>query len=116
MRRAARKADFYEPEGDDCTSDIVGESHRKPEIKALLRAGRKRTLLDGDWGLLGVGLWLVPEPQNPYGANAVAVATSADLAKGLQVGHIPRKVAAKLQLRLAEPRQINGIISGKGER
>lgn len=116
MRRAARKAVFYEPEGDECTFDIVGESHRKPEIKALLRAGRKRTLLDGEWNILGVRLWLVPEPSNPYDANAVAVATGPDPTRCLQVGHIPRRVAARLQPRLTEPRLIDGVIVGKRDR
>lgn len=114
MRRAARKAAFYSAEDDAGVDyDIGAESVYKREIKALRRAGRDHLLKDGEWRLLGIALWLVPEPANAYDQNAVMVATGPDPASALTVGYIFRDDAARLQPRLPEPFQIKGVIVGK---
>jgi hypothetical protein len=84
-------------EGDDVV-DAVGESHYQP---ALLRAcGARR----GEDVQFLCRAHLVPEPDNPYDANAVAVHVD-----GARVGHLARAEAARWQpilLHLAERSEV----------
>lgn len=72
-------------EGDDVV-DAVGESHYQP---ALLRACGARS---GEDVQFPCRAHLVPEPDNPYDANAVAVHVN-----GARVAHLARAEAARWQ-------------------
>lgn len=68
---------------------VVGESHYQDALRALTR----RQPPDGVFTAR-----LVPEPDNPYDANAVAVCADGD---GSKVGYLSREVAKSYQARLA---------------
>lgn len=72
-------------EGDEIV-DAVGESHYQP---ALLRACGAR---HGEDVQFPCRARLVPEPENPYDANAVAVYVN-----GARVAHLARAEAARWQ-------------------
>lgn len=69
---------------------IVGESHRQTALRDL-SAGRRRR--DEPVHFL---VALIPEPTNPYDANAIRV----DILRGHQVGYLSREDAAAYRLAL----------------
>lgn len=77
---------------------VVGESHYQDALTAIV--GGKRP----DSVRIPTQATLVPEPDNPYDPNAVAIYID-----GRKVGHLPRPAAqafAPVGRRLAEQRQV----------
>ena len=111
------KVDFHKaPYEDNCFYDVVGESFRKDNILAVLRAGRRHVRQYGEWDKLGVKFWLVPEPTNPHDPNAVAVwAGSKRFNKktAAHVGYIRASDAKRMSPRLKKPFPVEGILVGK---
>jgi hypothetical protein len=77
--------------------EIVGESFHEDYIRALRRQYR-----DQDFEIV-----LVPEPGNPYDANAVAIYVD-----GRPVGHLSRKMATAWQPMVMAAHAEGFIISG----
>lgn len=90
MRRPPSFAGEYELE-------VVGESHYQPELWAACRG----TI--GDRIRHSVVAVLVPEPQNAYDANAIAVQID-----GTTVGYLPRDTAAMYRPGLLKLMEQNG--------
>lgn len=130
---------------DNCFYDVVGESFRQEDIEAVAQAGssftrtnegvvRTKILKPGDapgggrwreqpakaWDIVGVILWLVPEPTNEHDPNAVGVWADPTghyrPEQSVLVGYISRQDAARisgsLQRRKA-PERIEGTIVGR---
>lgn len=66
--------------------EIVGESHYQDALSEIA-GGRKKTTAE-----VYRDAWLIPEPDNPYDLNAVAVDID-----GKTVGYLPRLEAAKFK-------------------
>lgn len=77
--------------------EIVGESFHEDYIRALRRRYRDR-----DFEIV-----LVPEPDNPYDRNAVAVHVD-----GAPVGHLSRKMAPAWQPMVAAANAEGFIVAG----
>ena len=80
---------------EKCTYDIVGESRYRDQLQQLVDSAVAAGLIQveaDEWVNLGVTCWLVPEPQNEYDSDAVAVYAGDDdePAVQLQVGYLPR--------------------------
>ena len=80
---------------ENCTYDIVGESRYRDQLQQLVDSAVAAGLIQveaDEWVNLGVICWLVPEPQNEYDSDAVAVYAGDDdePAVQLQVGYLPR--------------------------
>lgn len=80
---------------DNCVYDIVGESRYRDQLQQLVDGAVGAGLLQveaDEWVNLGVTCWLVPEPQNEYDPDAVAVyaGDGDEPAFQLQVGYLPR--------------------------
>jgi HIRAN domain len=73
--------------------EVVGESHRQDALRKVV-AGQPRNR-DGGYRVQSTAD-LVPEPENAFDPNAVAVYIS-----GLHVGYVPREAAAYVQEPLA---------------
>lgn len=79
----------------NCTYDVVGESRYRDELQQLVDGAVAAGLIQveaDEWVNLGVTCWLVPEPQNEYDSDAVAVyaGDGEEPAVQLQVGYLPR--------------------------
>jgi len=73
------------PRGDGIESlDVRGEAHRPEALQSPAFAA-------------GASLALVPEPNNPYDANAVGI---WDATRSKQAGYLPREHAARIAERL----------------
>jgi len=98
-RPAARAAAVHQLEGDgDFETEVVGESYYQD---ALAEIAGPKTQAGVD---LDVKARLVPEPDNPHDANAVAV-----YIQGRKVGHLPRDMAAEwvaILTRRGDPQRI----------
>ena len=98
-RPPAPAAAVHQLEGDgDFETDVVGESYYQD---ALAEIAGPKTKAGVD---LDVKARLVPEPDNPHDANAVAV-----YIQGRKVGHLPRDMAAEwvaTLTRRGDPRRI----------
>ena len=98
-RPAAPAVAVQQLEGDgDFETDVVGESYYQD---ALAEIAGPKTKAGVD---LDVKARLVPEPDNPHDANAVAV-----YIQGRKVGHLPRDMAAEWVASLTrrgDPRRI----------
>ena len=89
--RSAPAAVVHELEGDgDFETDVVGESYYQDALEAIAGPKTKSGVE------LEVKARLVPEPENPHDANAVAV-----YIEGRKVGHLPRDMAAEWVATLA---------------
>jgi hypothetical protein len=78
--------------------DVVGESHYQDALTAIVGGKRPESVR------IPTQATLVPEPDNPYDPNAVAVYID-----GRKVGHLPRLAAqafAPVGRRLAEQQQV----------
>jgi HIRAN domain-containing protein len=53
-----------------------------------------------------------PEPRNPYDANALAVWAVTDSGERVQIGYIPRGIAAEVTPRVQDQRRLPGVIVG----
>lgn len=90
---------------------VVGESHYQDALTAIVGGKRSESVRIPTHAIL------VPEPDNPYDPNAVAVYID-----GRKVGHLPRPAAqafAPVGQRLAEQRQVgacSAIITGGWDR
>jgi len=90
---------------------VVGESHYQDALLAIVGGKRPQSVR------IPTQATLVPEPDNPYDPNAVAVYVA-----GRKVGHLPRPAAqafAPVGKGLAEQRQIgvcSAIITGRWDR
>lgn len=92
--------------------DVVGESHYQDNLWRIA-GGRSSHRVD-----VPVGVVLIPEANNPHDANAISVWIN-----GLQVGHLPRDLAAAyrpglvaLQNRERKPIALNARVIGGGMR
>jgi hypothetical protein len=97
--RAAPAVAVHELEGDgDFETDVVGESYYQDAL-AEIAGPKTKSGVD-----LEVKARLVPEPDNPHDAKAVAV-----YIQGRKVGHLPRDMAAEwveTLTRRGDPRRI----------
>ena len=75
---------------------IVGESFHQADFKRLAAEHGHKTIPDYSIELTETRAALVPEPDNPYDPNAVAVWIDARY----PVGHLPRNLAAEYSSRL----------------
>ena len=104
------------PDHNNYRYDIVGESYRLEKIQALVKKGRPMLRQSGDWLLLGVRFWLVPEPTNSYDPNAVMVLAGPrefNQARSVLVGYINRGDAKSMSHRLDGPLTVFGMIIGQ---
>lgn len=88
------------------TTSIAGVSYTNPDGQS--RQDLIRALHEGDV------LSLVPEPDNAYDANAIKVCVN----DGVQIGYLPRAVAAKLAEHGDRPRfaRVEAINGGTAEK
>ncbi len=100
---------------EDCTYDIVGESHYRNELQQLVDAAIAHDDLavvgGSGWVNLGVDCWLVPAPENAYDSEAVAVfaGDKKEPAFSFRVGYLPRGEGGEVK----DWRRVPGMIVGR---
>ena len=77
--------------------DIVGESFYEANIKRLFLDGKQCVTFSDDFKMVGFRAWLVHEPHNAHDHNAVAVyaGNKTGPCRSMQLGHLPKRLAAK---------------------
>jgi hypothetical protein len=95
--------------------EVVGESHYQENLWRLVGPHRRG---DDDWVRSPIYALLVPEDDNPYDGNAIAV-----WVEGLKAGYLSRGSAREyrpgllaMQARHGQPIALNGVIAGGGIR
>ena len=74
-RKQKRQRVAYHTVGPDheYLFDVVGEGHRQQELRAIASQGRRYTIREDGWELVGVLFWLARDSDNSYDPNAVGV-------------------------------------------